>query len=71
MTSPWAVTEGQLLPELLRLGGDLTEPAVAELQRVLHTHRRRRRRKLLILSSLAVLGVGIIFGARALAGRRA
>ena len=48
MTSPWAVNEAHLLPELLGLGGELTEPAAAELKRILKTLRRRRRRNLLI-----------------------
>jgi ATP-dependent DNA ligase len=65
MTSPWTASEGQLLPELLRVrGGELTEPAVAELKRILHTHRRRRRRNLVILGSVAVLGLGVALGAR-------
>jgi hypothetical protein len=63
MTSPWAVNEAQLLPELLVLGGELTEPAAAELRRVFQTLRRRRRRNLVIVSSVVVLGVGVALGA--------
>ena len=70
MTSPWAVNEAHLLPELLGLGGELTEPAAAELKRVLKTLRRRRRRNLLILGSVAVVGVGVAVGARRWKARR-
>ena len=64
LTSPWAVNEAQLLPELLRPGGELTEPAAAELKRVLQTHRSRRRHNIVILGSIALLGVGVAVVAR-------
>ena len=64
MTSPWAVNEAQILPELLRLGGQLTEPAAAELKRVLQARRWQRRRNIVILTSVAVFGVGVALGAR-------